>query len=80
MRSAKTVGAYTFVADALGCYTLMHTESHGDLDELFVAPSEEIPYDGASSMLLVDVEDPDAVAEMVEALLEELSEPRGRFR
>lgn len=37
---------------------------------------EEIPYDGASPMLLVDVEDPDTVAEMVEAMLAELPEPR----
>lgn len=39
---------------------------------------EEVPYDGASPMLLVDVEDPDTVAELVEAMLAELPEPRRR--
>jgi TfoX/Sxy family transcriptional regulator of competence genes len=41
---------------------------------------EEIPYDGASPMLVVDVEDSDAVAEMVEAMLAELPDPMKRRR
>lgn len=41
-----------------------------------VLAMEEVPYDGASPMLLVDVEDPDTVAEMVEAMLAEPPEPR----
>lgn len=47
---------------------------------LAVLAMEDVPYDGASPMLVVDVEDPDAVAEMVEAMLEELPEPRKRRR
>jgi hypothetical protein len=39
---------------------------------------EEVPYDGASPMLVVDVEDPDTVAEMVEGMLEELPEGKRR--
>jgi TfoX/Sxy family transcriptional regulator of competence genes len=39
---------------------------------------EEVPYDGASAMLLVDVEDRDAVADLVASMLPELPEPRGR--
>ena len=35
----------------------------------------EVPYDGAQPMLLVDTEDADAVAELVEAMLLELPEP-----
>lgn len=45
-----------------------------------VLAMEEVPYDGASPMLVVDVEDPDAVAEMVGAMLAELPEPRRRRR
>jgi TfoX/Sxy family transcriptional regulator of competence genes len=41
---------------------------------------EEVPYDGASPMLVVDVEDPDAVAELIEAMLKELPEGRRRRR
>ena len=43
-----------------------------------VLAMEEVPYDGASPMLVVDVEDPDTVAEMVEAMLKELPEAKGR--
>lgn len=39
---------------------------------------EEVPYDGASPMLVVDVEDPDAVAELVESMLAELPEGKRR--
>ena len=38
----------------------------------------EIPYEGASPMRLVDIEDPEAVAELVEAMLPELPAPRKR--
>lgn len=41
---------------------------------------EEVPYDGASPMLVVDVEDPDIVTELIEAMLVELPEPRKRRR
>ena len=39
----------------------------------------EIPYEGASPMRLVDIEDPEAVAELVEAMLPELPAPRKRI-
>ena len=38
----------------------------------------ELPYDGASKMLLVDVEDGDTVAALVADMLPELPEPRRR--
>ncbi|MDO5107800.1 MAG: TfoX/Sxy family protein, partial [Coriobacteriaceae bacterium] len=41
-------------------------------------PFSEIPYEGAAPMLLVDTEDAEAVAELVEAMLPELPEPRKR--
>ena len=40
----------------------------------------EVPYDGAPPMLLVDVEDAEAVAAMVLAMLPELPEPKRRRR
>ena len=40
--------------------------------------SVEIPYEGASPMLLVDVEDRHAVASLVKAMLPELPEPKKR--
>lgn len=36
----------------------------------------ELPYDGASEMLLVDIEDKDAVAYLVTRMLPELPEPK----
>jgi TfoX/Sxy family transcriptional regulator of competence genes len=39
---------------------------------------EEVPYEGAPAMLLVDVEDRDAVADLVASMLPELPEPRRR--
>ena len=36
----------------------------------------EVPYEGAQPMLLVDIEDADAVAELVMAMLPELPEPK----
>ena len=36
------------------------------------------PYDGASEMMLVDVEDRESVAELVTSMLPELPEPRRR--
>ena len=41
-------------------------------------PFSEIPYEGAAPMLLVDTEDAEAVAELVEAMLPELPEPKKR--
>lgn len=38
----------------------------------------EIPYDGASEMMLVDIEDRDAVADLVIRMLPELPEPKRR--
>lgn len=38
----------------------------------------EIPYDGASEMMLVDIEDRDAVADLVVSMLPELPEPKRR--
>ena len=37
---------------------------------------EEIPYDGAAPMLVVDVEDADVVAALVAGMLSELPEPK----
>jgi hypothetical protein len=45
-----------------------------------VLAMEEVPYDGASPMLVVDAEDPDAVAELVEGMLAELPEGKRRRR
>ena len=45
-----------------------------------VLPAEEVPYEGASPMLLVDIEDAEAVSAMVEAMLSELPEPKKRRR
>ena len=41
-------------------------------------PVFEVPYEGASPMRLVDVEDAEAVAAMVLAMLDELPGPRRR--
>ena len=38
----------------------------------------EIPYDGASAMMLVDIEDRDSVADLVFAMLQELPEQKRR--
>ncbi len=43
-----------------------------------VLSAEEIPYEGASAMLLVDVEDAEAVGAMVTAMLPELPAPKKR--
>lgn len=43
-----------------------------------VLSAEEIPYEGASPMLLVDVEDAEAISTMVEVMLPELPEPKRR--
>lgn len=40
--------------------------------------TSEIPYDGASEMMLVDIEDRDSVAELVLRMLPELPEPKRR--
>jgi len=43
-----------------------------------VLSASEIPYDGASEMMLVDIEDRDAVADLVIRMLPELPEPKRR--
>ena len=43
-----------------------------------VLSASEIPYDGASEMMLVDIEDHDAVADLVIRMLPELPEPKRR--
>ena len=40
--------------------------------------AEELQYEGGSMMLLVDIEDVDAITEMVEGMLPELPEPKKR--
>lgn len=45
-----------------------------------VLSREEVPYEGGSTMLLVDTEDEGAVAELVAAMLSELPEPKKRRR
>ncbi|MBQ9007139.1 MAG: transcriptional regulator [Atopobiaceae bacterium] len=42
--------------------------------------TREVPYDGAQEMLLVDIEDREAAAKLVSAMLPELPEPRRRRR
>lgn len=42
--------------------------------------TSEIPYDGASAMMLVDIEDRGSVADLVISMLSELSEPQPRRR
>ena len=41
-------------------------------------PQEQIPYEGAKPMLLVDGEDAGRIAEVVDAMLPELPKPRKR--
>ncbi|NHM15271.1 transcriptional regulator [Eggerthellaceae bacterium zg-887] len=43
-----------------------------------VLSTSEIPYDGASEMMLVDIEDRDSVADLVVSMLPELPEPKKR--
>lgn len=43
-----------------------------------VLSASDIPYDGASEMMLVDIEDRDAVADLVIRMLPELPEPKRR--
>ena len=43
-------------------------------------PDEQVPYEGAAPMLLVDVEDADVVATLVASMLPELPEPKRRQR
>ena len=45
-----------------------------------VLSASEIPYDGASTMMLVDIEDRDAVADLVIRMLPELPEPKRRCK
>ncbi|MBR3224850.1 MAG: TfoX/Sxy family protein [Atopobiaceae bacterium] len=40
--------------------------------------TEEVPYDGAAPMLLVDIEDAEVVSALVVSMLPELPEPRKR--
>ena len=43
-----------------------------------VLHTEELPYEGSSMMLLVDIEDAAAIAEMVEGMVSELPEPKNK--
>lgn len=43
-----------------------------------VLSTTEIPYDGASAMMLVDIENRDSVADLVFAMLQELPEQKRR--
>lgn len=45
---------------------------------LAVLSVAEVPYEGASPMLLVDIEDAEAVSALVAAMLPELPEPKKR--
>ena len=40
----------------------------------------EIPYDGASEMILVDIEDREAVSDLINSMLPELPEPKKRHK
>lgn len=39
-------------------------------------PQEQIPYDGAKAMLLVDSEDPKRIASVVDAMIPQLPKPK----
>ena len=39
-------------------------------------PQEEVPYEGAQTMLLVDSEDPARIAEVISAMIPELPKPK----
>ena len=41
-------------------------------------PQEQIPYEGAKAMLLVDSEDPTCIAETIQAMTSQLSKPKKR--
>ena len=43
-----------------------------------VLSTSEIPYDGASAMMLVDIEDRDSIADLVISMLPELPTPKRR--
>ena len=43
-----------------------------------VFPQEQIPYDGAKPMLLVDSEDPNRIAETIEAMIPQLPKPKAK--
>ena len=45
-----------------------------------VLMTTELPYEGGSEMLLVDLEEPEAVAALVEAMLPELPAPKPKKR
>ena len=45
-----------------------------------VLTTTELPYEGGSEMLLVDLEDQEAVAALVETMLPELPEPKPKKR
>ena len=43
-----------------------------------VLQTEELPYEGGSMMLLVDIEDPETIADMVVSMASELPTPKKR--
>lgn len=45
-----------------------------------VFPAEEIPYEGAKPMLLVDCEDPDLIASVIEEMMQQLPKPKSKRR
>ena len=54
-------------------FLVKHTEASDA-----VLHAEELPYEGGSMMLLVDIEDVDTIAEMIGGMLPELPEPKNR--
>lgn len=45
-----------------------------------VLSTEDVPYEGAQAMLVVDIEDAETVASLVMSMLPELPEPKRRAR
>lgn len=45
-----------------------------------VFPAKEIPYEGAKPMLLVDREDPDLIASVIEEMKQQLPKPKSKKR
>ncbi len=78
----KMMGEYLLYASGKlfgGVYDDRFLVKDTDVSRVVLA-TEEVPYEGASPMLLVDVEDPDGVAKLVLDMLPELPDPKRRRR
>ncbi len=76
----KMMGEYLLYAQGKlfgGVYDDRFLVKHTDASRAALA-TEVIPYEGASPMLLVDVENPDAITRLVLDMLPEIPAPRKR--